>query len=183
MEDRRPEAPFERLLDPLGLEPVRAESLELDRQLVAFCVVGGEPEAAGASEGVARQPFEAIERLLGLPPEPDGAIAADGLDGDVERSGTAAEREAAVPSTGAAGDLARVVEAYPQAGLREAEGGRAPRDAAADDDCIRGAVETPWANRRRGLVQPVAGQLRREVARRIGTKARLPTSLVPLTVL
>jgi hypothetical protein len=75
------------------------------------------------------------------------------------------------------------VESHLQAGLGEVEGRRAPRDAAADDDRIRGAVVAPRPNPGRRLVQPVRVQLSKVVALCIGTKARLPTSLVPLTVL
>ena len=55
VEDRRAESPVERLLDPLRRESVRAQGLVLDRELVALLVVGGEPEAAGAPGGVARE--------------------------------------------------------------------------------------------------------------------------------
>jgi hypothetical protein len=66
------------------------------------------------------------------------------------------------------------------------ECGRATRHAAADDHDVGCAVEPPSRNRRRWLVQPVGvagSQPRREVAFFSGTKARLPSSLTPLTEL
>jgi isopentenyl phosphate kinase len=75
------------------------------------------------------------------------------------------------------------VKSHLQARLGEAQGGGATGHPAADDDRIGQAAEAPLRDRRRRLVQPVAGQLSKEVARRIGTNARLPTSRVPLTVL
>jgi hypothetical protein len=183
VEDRRPEAALEGLVHPLGREAARPQVFVLGGERVAFLVVGGEAEAAGPTERVARQLREAVERQLGLPPQPDGRVAADRLGGDVERSGAAAEREAPVPAARPARDRAGLVQAHLQAGLGEAQRGRAAGHAPADDDRIRRAVETPRGDRRRRFVQPIAGQLSREVARRIGTKARLPTSLVSLTVL
>jgi hypothetical protein len=183
VEDRGAEAAVERILDPLGLEPVRAQGFQLDGQLVAFLVVGGEPQAAGAPERVACELLEPVERRLRLPPEPDRAVAADRLERDVVGRSAASKREAAVPAARASGDLTGVVEPDLQARLGEPERRGAAGDAAADDRDVGWAAEPPNGDRRRRLVQPVGGQLSREVARRIGTKARLPTSFVPRTVL
>jgi len=79
--------------------------------------------------------------------------------------------------------LARIMETHLQPGLGQPERCGATCHTAADHDGVGGAVELPLGNRRCRLGEPVAGQLRIEVALAIGTKARLPTSLVPFTVL
>ena len=185
MEDRGTEATFERVFDPFGCETARAEPLELGGQRIPLLVVVGEAEAPGPSQRVARQLLEPVERPLGLLPQPDGGVTADGLDRHVEGRRAAAQCEAPVPSTRPAGDLASVVEPDLEPGFREPKRGRATGDPSADHHRIGSPVEAPFRYRRRRLVQPVAGpgQFSNEVALRIGTKARLPTSLVPLTVL
>ena len=53
--------PPTRSVAPLGLEAVLAQRLELGPKLVALLLVGGEAEAAGAAERVARQAGEPVE--------------------------------------------------------------------------------------------------------------------------
>ena len=59
VEDRRAKSAVQRLLDPLGGEAVGAQRLELDRERIPLLVVGGEAQAAGAAEGVAREALRA----------------------------------------------------------------------------------------------------------------------------
>jgi hypothetical protein len=184
MDHRSAEAPLEGFLEPLCLEPIRAQGIELSGELVTLLVVRRQSQAARPHEGVAGKLLEPVEGTLGLPPQPDRPLAADRLGRDVERGGSAAQREAAVPSTGAARDLAGLVQADLQPGFGETQRRRAAGYPAADDDDVRRPVELPLGDRRCRLVEPVRdGQVRREVAVPIGTKARLPTSLMPLTVL
>ena len=182
VEDRCAEAAPQRLLDPLRREPVGAQGFVLDRELVALLVVGAETEAARSASGVACEPDETVERLLGLAPVGAGGVAPDRLDGDVIGRRAAAQREAAVAAACPAGDLARVVQADLQAGLGERERGRTAGHTPADDDRVGTPLDAPLRDRRRGLVEPVAGQ-RSAFTFASGTKARLPTSLIPFTVL
>jgi hypothetical protein len=76
-------------------------------------------------------------------------------DSGVVRDGRASQREAAVPPAGAAGDLARVVEAHAHAALRECQRTRAARDTAADHCHFRASLKrAPWQRFGR-LVEPI----------------------------
>ena len=73
----------------------------------------------------------------------------------VVRQRRAAQREAAVASARAAGDLARLVQAHAHAALGERQRARAAGDAAADDGDVGASVEARRAAARAGLVEPV----------------------------
>ena len=95
MEDRSAEAARQRLVDPLGGEPVGAERLVLDRELVALLVVGGEPQAARPAEGVRRP-----ARRAGRAPArsaPDALAASRPIDSTVTSYGAAPPRSAKPP--------------------------------------------------------------------------------------
>jgi hypothetical protein len=183
MENRRAEAPAQRLVDPFRGEPVGPQRLVLDGELVALLPVNGEPEAARSTAGVTGERGQLAERLLRQPPVACRLLASDRLDRDVVRRGAAAEGEAAVAAARAAGDLAGVVQPNLRACLRERQRGGAAGDPAADDRDVGRAFDPALRNRRPRLVEPVARQRRREVAWRSGTKARLPTSRSFLNVL
>ena len=139
--------------------PSARSGLVLDRELVALLVVGGEPEAAGPAGGIAGEPDEPVERLLGLPPVVAGRVAADRLDGDVVGRRAAAEGEAAVPAACPAGDLAGVVQADLQAGLGEPSAAAQPVTPPPTTTRRERPSRRRCGNRRRRLVEPVAGQL------------------------
>ena len=110
MEDRAGEAPAERLVDPLRREAVLAQPRVLDRQGITFLPVGGQAQAPGPPECVAGQRLDAVERVLRQPPQPPRRSPADRLRRHVVGSGSAAQRETAVPAARPARDLACVVE-------------------------------------------------------------------------
>src|SRR5262249_5693930 len=106
----------------------------------------------------------------------------DRFDSDVVRRRAAAQRKSTVPATRPARDLARIVQADLQAGLGECQRGRAAGHASADDHDVGTPFDAPLRDRRRGLVEPITRQ-RSAFSFASGTKARLPMSLIPLTVL
>ena len=162
VEERRGESTVHRLVDPFGGEAVGAQRLVLDRERVALVGVVGEAEAACAPARIFGERGEAVERLLGHPPVASGLLTTDRLDRDVVRRRAATEGEAAVASARPAGDLARFMEANPQASLGERERSRTARHTATDHGDVRRAVDPAVRDRRRRLVEPVARQRRSE---------------------
>src|SRR3712207_1314294 len=106
------------LVMPFGGEAVLAQRFVLGANLAALLHVGGEPKAAGASERVARERLEPVERALRTLPQPRGCVASVGLARDVVARGTAAQGEAAVAPARALGDPAGVVDTDAKAAAR-----------------------------------------------------------------
>src|SRR5262249_39888353 len=142
MEDRGGEPAGQRwreLVWPLDCEAVGAQRLVLGLELTALVDVCGEPQAAGAAEGIPSELREPVEVALGETPESARPLGSELLPRGVVRPCAAAESEATVASARAAGDLASVVQANPHAGPREQMRARAPRHAAADDGYVDAA--------------------------------------------
>ena len=113
MEDRAVEPAAKRvrqLVAPLGREAVLAEGLVLGLELGPLGGIGGQPQASGAPEGVARQLLEPVEIALRPAPETLRTLGAEVAPCLVVGGRAAAQREAAVAPARAAGDLARLVE-------------------------------------------------------------------------
>ena len=113
MEDRAVEPAAKRvrqLVAPLGREAVLAEGLVLGLELAPLGGIGGQPEAAGAAEGVAGQRLEPVEIALRPAPETLRTLGAEVAPCPVVGGRAAAQREAAVAPACAAGDLARLVQ-------------------------------------------------------------------------
>src|SRR5437667_12786802 len=75
--------------------------------------------------------------------------------GDVVRRGAAAKSEAAVAAAGAAGNLARLVDADAQVRVREREGAGAAGDAGPDDRHVDAARMAVLRERGRVVFEPV----------------------------
>jgi hypothetical protein len=158
MEDRAVEPIAERvrkLVAPLGLEAVLAESLVLGLELGALVPIGSQTEAARPPEGVARQPFEPVEVALGQAPERFGSFRAEVATGNVVGRRSPAEREAAVSPARSAGDLARLVETDTPPRLGQCKRARAARYAAAHDRHVH-RPRRPL--RRLGKARPLFGE-------------------------
>ena len=151
---KRPASTPSGSVDPLGLDPVRPQRLDLLAQVLSLLAVGGEPEAAERTERVARETCHLGELGLRPAPQRERTVPAVIRDDLVVGAGHATERESAVAAARALGHTPLVDDADAEAGLGERERARAARDAGADDaDVDRPAV----AGRQRGsgLVQPV----------------------------
>ena len=161
VEDRAVERPAQVLgqvaaVTPLGVEAVLAERVELLADVVALLLVGREPQAALAAQRVAGELLEAVEGVLGPPPEQQRPLRPVGIARDVVARGAAAEGEPAVPPARALGHVRALVEhahAPPRAGERERTG--AAGDAGADDLDLRRPVEPPLGERDLRVGEPV----------------------------
>ena len=183
MEDRRAEAAFERLVDPLGREPVGAERLVLDGELVPLLLVGGEAQAARAPGGVAGEPDEPLERAA--------RSSASKPCGPRVRSSRWSRHTPRPPRVGRTRRSGRSRPQRPRARRGAAPPVR-PRRARAHAQPVTPPPTTTTsgrpASRRAGIggagsSSPVARAQRSDFTFASGTKARLPASLIPLTVL
>src|SRR5207244_1886355 len=82
--EHRPRVP-ERRVDPLGVEAVLVEELELAPQLVTLLLVLGQAQAPRAAERISAKRFDLVERVFGAPPERRCPLAADRLGADIVR--------------------------------------------------------------------------------------------------
>src|SRR5882724_619738 len=138
---------------PFGCEPVLAQRFVLQADLVPFFVVGREAQATRAPERISGDRLESIESRLGAEPELLRRLCAVRLAGDVISSGSAAQGEAAVPTTRSFGDSARIVHAHTQAAARERKRARDTGDAGADDRDVDFPLRAR-VDRARRLVEP-----------------------------
>jgi hypothetical protein len=136
MKDRRLE-PGERVVGPLDVEAVSAQSLVFASEPGQLCLVGRQTPASDAPERAAPERRQPLEAPLGQPPIGLCPLSAELPARDVVRHRAASKRETAVASARAARHVARLVEAYAQAALGQCEGARAARHAAADHGHVR----------------------------------------------
>src|SRR5207245_3027069 len=105
------------LVDPLDSEPVFAQRVVLSAERFALGLVEGEPQAADASKRIACQLLHAVERPLGELHHEPGTLGAEQPPRLVVRRRRSAQREPAVPTAGAAGDLTRFMETHSHTAL------------------------------------------------------------------
>ena len=103
----------------VGGDPVLAHGLVLQMDVLAFFLVGRQPQASDTGEAVAGERFHPVERTLRPVPELPRTLVAVGLAGDVVPGRAAAQREASVASARSLGDAALVVNTDAQSAFGE----------------------------------------------------------------
>ena len=143
MEQRSGVEPIERrgqLVEPLDREPVLAERVVLAAQRLPLLRIERESQAARATERVPGEQLEPLERALGERHQPLCGVPAERGAGGVVRLRSAAKREPAVATAGAAGDLALLEQPDRDSLLGERQRAGAARDTASDHDHVRRLV-------------------------------------------
>ena len=158
MADRRREAAREGAsggIDPLGLEPVRPERLDLVAQVFSLLGVGREAKAAEPPERVPRELAHRRQLCLRPLPERQRPIAPERGDDLVVRRRCPAERETAVAAARTLRDPARIDDANAQTRFGQRQGTRAPRHAGAHDPDVHRPARGATRQVRGGLGEPV----------------------------